>query len=185
MRTTEDAHRSLRRWAAMVFPEPWDVQPERKEGLGRPSVVVIEASPQTNTGSAYIRDVSRDFDIFCYPVGVEGDPGASKREANQIAELLDRAMTAGVKLPTNTWYSYSMRIPAFDYAAVAWTDGLPDGTLPYDFYPAANWDVSVNIDPDDDTLFTVMGSVRLRWRVTGDTRHLEGPLLQDVVIHHP
>lgn len=185
MRTLTDAHRSLRRWASVVFPEPWDVQPERKENLGRPSVVVVPIPVQSNTGSAYIRDVQRDFNIYAYPNGVEGDPGASKAEADAIAEILDRAITAGVQLTGGEWYSYSMRIPAFDYDGVPVTEGLPDGSVPYDFYPASNWDVDVRVDPDDDTLYTVLGSVRLRWRVTGDVRYLDGAVLQDVVITHP
>lgn len=185
MRTSTDAHRSLRRWAGVLFPEPWDVQPQRTENLGRPSVVVIPASPQTNTGSAYIRDQGRDFDIFAYPSGVEGDSGTSQREAETVAELLDAGMTRGIKLLSGEWYSYSMRIPVFDYDGIAWTDPLPDDAVPYDYYPAANWSVETRVDPDDDTLFTVLASIRLRWRTVGDTRRFEGAVLQDVVLNGP
>lgn len=168
-----------------LMPEPWDVQPERKEGLGRPSVVVIPASPKANTGSAYVRDHGQDFDIFTYPVGVEGDPGLSRREAAELADFIDQAMTRGVKLEDGTWYSYSMRIPVFDYTGIAWTDGLDALALPYDYYPAVNWTIESRVDPDDDTLYTVMGSVRLRWHTLGDVRRFDGAPLQDVVLNQP
>lgn len=185
MNTQLNAHRSLRRWVGTLLPEPWDVQAERREGLGRPSAVIIPASPKANTGSAYVRDHGQDFDIFAYPPGVEGDSGASRREALELAELIDAAMTCGMKLTDGSYYSYSLRVPVFDYTGIEWEDSLPDGAVPYDFYPAINWTIEPRVDPDDDTLYTVMASVRLRWHTMGDQRRFDGATLQDAVLHHP
>lgn len=184
MQTPEDALRSLRRWLGIVLPAPWDVRYQKTEEMGRPAAVVLPAIPQANTGSAYIRDVNQSYDLFVYPEGVEGDPAQSRQEAEQVKQTLDLAMTRGVKIDT-AYYSYCLRIPVFDYAGLAWNEPQPDSAVPYDFYPVSLWSVDVRVDPDDDTLFTVLGSCRLSWKTFGDVRRFDGATLQDVQLTGP
>lgn len=184
MRTPEDTLRSLRRWFGILLPEPWDVQYQRDEATTRPSAFVQPATPQSNTGSAYVRDVSRSYDAFLYPEGFEGEPARSRAEAEQLAHLVDAAMTQGLRLPEGGYYSRSMRLPVYDYAGVDWDYALPSDAVPYDQYPVDQWSVEARIDPDDDTLFTVVVSARIRWRMAGDTAHHEGRPLQDVLTRY-
>lgn len=184
MRTPEDALRSLRRWLGIVLPEPWDVRYQKTEDMGRPSAVVLPAIPQSNTGSAYIRDVNQSYDLFVYPDGIEGDPAQSRQQAERVKSDLDLAMTRGVKV-ADAYYSYSMRIPIFDYDGIAWNQPQPDGAEPFDYYPVQQWSVETRPDPDDDTLFTVLCSLRLVWRAMGDVRRFDGATLQDVQLTGP
>jgi hypothetical protein len=149
--------------------------------MGRPSAVVVQAIPQNNTGSAYVRDVSQDYDAFLYPVGTEGQPVASRIEAERLKHQVDMAMTQGLKVG-DVYYSRTMRLPAFDYDGVPWNEGLPPGAEPYDYYPVSNWSVEVRPDPDDDTLYTVLVNLRLQWRVDGDTSRFAGATLQRVSV---
>lgn len=183
MRTNEDALRSLRRWFGFVLPEPWDVQYVRDENLDRPSAIVQPATPMTNTGSAFVREMRRDFDIFIYPEGKEGDPMYSRTEAEQVASMIDKAMCQGFMIGAVD-YSYSMRIPAFDYAGIPWDEALPADARPYDYFPVISWDVETRIDPDDDSLFVVSCGAKLLWRGNGDMRRFRGPLLEDVTVNH-
>lgn len=177
-----DVLRSLRLWLAQLLPEPWDLQYERVE-IERPAGFVIPTTPKSNTGSAYIRQHSRDFDIFLYPPGFEGEPAHSRVEAERLAHFIDETMSRGFRGEAG-YVHYAMRLPVYDYADVLWNESLPDDATPFDFLPVSSFDVNSRVDPDDDTLFTVVASLRVSWTTDGDTRRFEGPLLQDVSLFY-
>lgn len=185
MRTSVDALRSVRRFFGQVFPEPWDIRYTRSEEMVRPSGTVAAIGPQPNTGSAYVRDVMRDFEIFLYPPGVEGDVSTSRIEAETVAATVERALTRGFVPAGGEARSYSLRLPVFDYAAIPLTQGLPALAVPYDYLVLQNLTIQPRVDPDQDDLFTVVVDMRIHWRTDGDTRRFEGALLQSVPLGNP
>lgn len=195
MRTSVDALRSVRRWFGQVLdgyeaakPGPdvlWDIRYTRSEEMVRPSGTVATIGPQPNTGSAWVRDVTRDLEIFLYPLGVEGDVSASKLEAESVAAFVEAGLTRGFVPPAGEARSYSMRIPVFDYDAIPITQGVVALTAPYDYLVIQNVSVEPRVDPDQDDLFTVIVDLRAHWRTDGDTRRFEGADLLDVFIGDP
>lgn len=176
-----DVLRSIRRWFGVLLPEPWDLQFQREDAVERPTGFVVPAIPAQNSGSAYVRNELRDFDVFLYPDTEEGNPALARVQAEQLAEEVKQAMTRGIKLEGGGYYSRTMRLPVYDYEGIAWDQTTPDDVQPFDLLPVSNFDVEVRIDPDDDTLFTVVVSLRLHWVSDGDTSRLEGATLQDVI----
>lgn len=186
MRTPEDTLRSLRRFVGKVLGPDYDVQFARTEELERPGAVVRRIGRVLNTGSAYVRDVQGDYQVFIYPPGVEGDASASLIESERVISLMDKAVTAGSVGPPR---SYSLRIPVFDYDGVPLGSSLethgaarvpPVAPVPYDYLVASNWSVDGMVDPDDDTLFTVTAYIRLAWRQDGDIERTQGPALKEI-----
>jgi hypothetical protein len=178
--TPEDLIRSVRRWFGVVLPEPWDIQYQRTDDLDRPSVIVQPSTGQLTSGSAYIRQNQRDFQAFVYPTGFEGDPPRSRVEAEGFAYTLERAMAQGFKPDGLVYYSRALRLPVFDYADVPWDQGQPSDALPYDYLPVANFGTDVRVDPDDDSLFTVVVDMRITWTTLGDISRFDGPLMTDM-----
>lgn len=174
-----DVYRSLRRWYGMLLPAPWDIWYARNEVSQRPSGFVIPATPGTQTGSAFVRDNSRSFDAFLYPPGIEGNPFASRDEAEQIGAAIKRAWANGLYIG-DAYYSRTMRLPVFDHEGVAWDSDVAPDAEPFDHLPVSDLSVNVTVDPDDDTLYTVAVSQRIDWTQDGDVSRLEGRLLQDV-----
>lgn len=175
--------RSLQGWFGRLLPEPWDVQLQRTEAMQRPCMVVHPSTPEATRGSAFVRDTNRDYEFFVYPVGYVRNPARSRMEAENTARTIGRAFDRGLKI-SGVYFSYAMRIPLFDYTAVAWDAPLPNGAVPFDYLALSNLTIDVRTDPDEDDLFTLIGSVRTRWMNHGDLRRYDGPLIQDVVVNH-
>lgn len=180
MNTPEDLIRSVRRWFGVVLPEPWDIQYQRTDDLERPSVIVQPSTGQLTSGSAYIRQNQRDFQAFVYPTGFEGQPMQSRVEAEGVAHTLERAMAQGFLTAPRVYYNRALRLPVFDYDGIPWDQGQPDGVVPYDHLPVANFSTDVRVDPDDDSLFTVVVDMRVTWTTHGDISRFDGPILTDV-----
>lgn len=176
----EDVLRSLRLWLSHVLQAPWDIWYSRDEVTERPGAFVQPSTPGTNSGSAYVRDHTRDYSIFAYPPGFEGEPAASRREAEQLTEYIDTAMSRGVV--DGAYVSRTMRIPAYDYSTIPWDEAQPEDAEPFDFMPIHNWNIEVRVDPDDDALFTVMANLRVAWSTDGDLTRMVGPTLLDVSV---
>lgn len=176
----DDVLRSIRRWLGLLLPEPWDIQYVNDEDAERPSGFVIPATRTTNPGgSAYVRDFARDFDAFLYPPGVEGDPMASRVEAERLAHLVERAFNQGVTVE-GARISRTMRLPVWDHADVPWDQDIPEGREPFDMLPIRGFSVEARVDPDDDSLYTVVATFQATWRDDGDVSRFDGPVLQDV-----
>lgn len=175
----DDVLRSLRRWFGMMLPEPWDIQYQRDENMDRPCGVIVPATPSTSAGSAYVRDNQRDFDIFLYPLGFEGQPARSRLEAEDLADQVKRAWFRGL-VTDDGRYSYAFRLPVYDHAGVSFDEDVAPGAIPFDHLPVSNLDIEARIDPDDDSLFTVVIGLRVQWTEDGDTRRFEGPVLQEI-----
>lgn len=174
-----DALRSLQLWLSHVLPVPWDLQIARSE-VERPSGIIRQIGPEPSNGSAYVRDNQADYEVFLYPLGIEGEPVQSELEARRLVADLKKAMTQGVIVTVPAYQSYCLRIPVFDYDDVPWNEDLPPAAASYDFFPVSNFTVEARVDPDDDTLFTVVMDLRMSWRTDGDISRTKGTILQDV-----
>ena len=185
MRSADDAIRSIKRWLGVLLPEEWDVQLRRDEAMTRPSAVVVPVGPMLVAGSAFVRDLQRDFQVYLWPEGKRDDPGFGRQEAELLAGLLERAIGQGLA------GARSMRIPVYDYSATPWDQALPDGAVPYDFLVISDVQIDARQDPDDDDLFTVLFQLRARWRAVGDLSRFQkadgspGNLIQDVLVEGP
>lgn len=179
----DDVLRSLRRWFGVLLPAPWDLQYQRDENMDRPCGVIVPAVPTSTAGSAYVRHNQRDFDIFLYPVGFEGDPSRSRWEAEQLADQVRQAWHRGLVVG-GVRYSYTLRLPVYNHTAVPYNADVPVAAVPFDHLPVSNFDVEPRIDPDDDTLFTVVVGLRVRWSEDGDTRRYDGSILREIWMQH-
>lgn len=168
MRSSNDAIRSIKLWLSFVLDEEWDVQLRRDEGMDRPSAVIVPVGPVLSSGSAYVRDLQRDFQAYLWPKGKDGDPGYGSVEAESLATLLERALSQG-----GHGGARAMRIPVFDYDGVPWDQGLPDGAERYDFLLIEDVQIDARQDPDDDDLYTVTLKLRARWRADGDVTRFQ------------
>lgn len=162
MRTANDAARSIKRWVAQVLPEQWDVQLRREESMQRPSAVLVPVGPVFTEGSAYVRDMQREFQIYLWPEGKADDPNFGRQEAEELADTLLVALQQGAA------GGRSMRLPVYDYSGVPWDQALPSGALPYDFLLVSDVQADARQDPQDDDLFTVTFKLRVRWHDDGD-----------------
>jgi hypothetical protein len=173
-----DVLRSVRRWYGKLLPAPWDIQYQRDE-IQRPGGFVVPSTPVVSSGSAYVREWSLDFDVFLYPDGFEGEPARSRIEAEQLRSTVMLAWNRGIAS-----YSRTMRLPVFDYLALDWDEAPADDAVPFDHLPVSNVDVAVRVDPDDDSLFTVVTGLRVRWTGDGDLSRFSGAILQNVVVRN-
>lgn len=164
------ALRSVRRYLGLVLPSPWDVQYVRHEPQLRPLAVVRLVGPRMTSGSAYVRRYTQNVEVFAYPAGVESDVATSEVEAQQVANLILRAFDAG-SVPAG---GYSLRVPFFDYSAIAPGGVLPGGAKPFDYLVLSNLSGTVRQDPETDDLYTVMVDLRVGWSDDGDTRRFGG-----------
>lgn len=177
-----DALRSIQRFLSFVLAAPWDLAYTRTEQMARPCGTITPIGQERRTGSAYVRDVERDFEIFLYPPGTEGQPEPSRLEAERLATSLATALERGNPAAG----SRSMRIPLYDYAAIAWDEGQPNGATPYGFLVLKrNFTVEPRVDPDDSDLFTIVCILTATWRVDGDRSRFEGTTLADVTLPNP
>ncbi len=179
----DDVLRSVRRFFGMLLPEPWDIQYQRDENMDRPCGVIVPAAPTASTGSAYIRDSQRDFDVFLYPTGFEGQPARSRLEAEALADSVKQAIQRGL-VTDDGRYSYSYRLPVFDHTDVDFDEDVLPDAVPFDHLPVSNVDIEPRIDPDDDTLFTVVVGLRVQWSEDGDTSRHDGIPLQEIWTQH-
>jgi hypothetical protein len=160
-----DVLRSLSRWIGGILPATYDVQPVRVETAERPSAIVRAVAPMPTGGrSAYVREWQRDYEVFIYPPGVEGDAFASLIEAEQLATSLMQVIEYGGA------GSYTMRLPTFNYSDIPLSEGQLPGAKPFDHLPMSNVSVDVRVDPEDDTLYTLVLDLRVSWSRDGDTR---------------
>lgn len=180
-RTEISALRSMKRAIGRTLPAPWDVQLRRAEPNKRPLCVVRFLGPTTSTGSAYVREFEKLCEIFAYPEGVEGDATRSELEARRISDTLLRALDTG----NANAGTKALRVPFFDYSAVADDAVLPDNAAPFDYLVLSQVTVEVRNDPDADDLFTVMLNMRINWRADGDVSRFDGQTWQDIQIPQP
>ncbi len=175
----DDVLRSLRKWFAALLPAPWDLQYQRDENMDRPCGLIVPAAPASSSGSAFLRDNQRDFDVFLYPLGFEGEPARSRHEAELLADSVKQAWHRGIKVGA-VRYSYAFRMPVFNHTGIAFNVDVAPGAVPFDHLPVSSLNVEPRIDPDDDTLFTVVIGLRIRWTEDGDTRRHDGLLLDEI-----
>jgi hypothetical protein len=175
----DDVVRSVRRWVGLWLPEPWDIQYQKDDDMERPAGLLVPATRVDSTGSAFLRDYQRDFDLFLYPTGFEADQLRSRVEAERLADEARRAFEQGVMVG-GVRISRTMRLPVWDHADVDWDQDIPSGRDPFDWLPVRAFGVEARVDPDDDTLFVVVATFRIVWSGDGDLSRLDGPTLQDV-----
>lgn len=178
------AHRSLQRYVSTVLPEPWDVQPARKEPQTRPLAVVRPLGANPSTGTAYVREYSPPFEVLLYPpTAGEGEPWSNEQVAHLWFRKMFRAIEAGHGDGPDK--GYSMRIPLYDYTGVPMDSGLPSDAIPIDYLCVQGLDGMVRQDPQQDDLYTVAIDFRLNWRDDGDLSRFDGATLQGIGLRGP
>lgn len=167
----------------------YDVAFVRDDNMARPLATVRPVGPETQDGSAYVRTIRQDYEVYVYPPGRENEPQFTELEARAVAFRVVHALGSG------GFGALAARMPVYDYSAVLVTTAetpnpipagyrLPDDAEPYDYLPVSNLNVDPRQDPDEDDLATIVVDLRLSWMRHGDVRRFEGPLLMDVRIAH-
>lgn len=173
-------HRSLQLYLSVILAEPWDVQPVRKEPQTRPLAVVRPVGPAPSTGSAYVREYEQPYEIFVYPLGVEGNPWGSEVEARRVMDTILRAFDSGAGTGKNR--GYALRVPLFDYSAIPDDGNVPLAQQPIDYLVLRSPTGEARPDPEADDLFVVMIDFRVNWRNDGDTRRFAGTILEEIPV---
>lgn len=168
-------HRSLQRFLSTILAEPWDVQPTRREPQTRPLCVVRPLPTVGTRGTAYVREFTRPIEVMAYPLGVDGDPWAAELAAGAVFQTLIRAFDSG--FGSGVTRGYAMRVPLFDYSGVAAGAAIPDDQAPLDYLVVQNLDGSVQQDPEQDDLFTILIDFQVNWRDDGDVSRFDGATL--------
>jgi hypothetical protein len=174
--TTEDVLRSLKRYVAAILDQGddvYDVKLNREEYTDRPMAVVRALGDTLFDGSRHTIDITQPFEVFVYPPIADADePITSSLKAQRTAQLLAEGFTAGV-LPGR-----AMRVPIWNYDGVAWNAAASGPQV--GFARMEGFSTQVMVDPDDDSVFTVMLNMRLTWRHAADRRGYTGPTAASV-----
>lgn len=174
--TTEDVMRSLKRYVASILDQAddvYDVRLGREEYTQRPMAVVRTLGDTLFSGPRHTMDITQPFELFVYPTIDDPDePVTNSLKAQRTAQLLAEGFSSGV-LPGR-----SMRVPVWSYEGVAWNAAASGPQV--GFAAVEGLSAQVAVDPDDDSLFTVMINMRLKWRAAADRRGYSGRLTEAV-----
>jgi hypothetical protein len=163
-------HRSMQRWLSLVLPADWDVQPTRKEPQFRPLAVVRPINATPSSGTAYVREYDQPYEIFLYPLPIEGEPWASEQIARSFMTAVLRALDSGYAPAA----SKALRIPLYDYTGVPADQALPVAAPILDYLVVRLPSAQVQQDTEQDDLYTVVMDLRVNWRDDGDTTRFVG-----------
>lgn len=161
MRTNADALRSLKRYAALMLGDDWEVRLPGEEGtFERPFArVVVADAAQYRAATKYLTEAFAPFAVYTYPA-----KGATADEALMgalgVEEMLFQGFHVGVPDEGSP-----MRVPLYDY------DGVPLSEpslarFEHDYLRVSDLSTRHFADPDDRTLWSVVTDVRLSWRRT-------------------
>lgn len=181
----EDTWRSLKRWLALAFTDPWTIRLEQAQYVEeeRPLIVVEPIGDMNRTGvqptiPSRPQVVAQTFVITAYPALVD-DPREARVLAEETLWLLDEIVTVGW-VEDDVPVGGPLRIPVWDYEAVP--VGGPDrgNAHALDEWSQMAWVETWNgltiPDPQDDRRFTVPYTLRLSWQA--DSRYVPGDPVQ-------
>ena len=177
-RTTTDALRSVKKYATEFLPDDYDVRLSVDQGnWDRPSALVDVITPQTIQGGPKTFQVTQAFTLYLWPSRDEDDTDASRLAAYRAEEAVVQAIQVGGQLGGRP-----RRIPLWDYDDVDLSEPVPedreDGYL-----RVVDFGTEVRRDPDDDTAWTVVATVRVTWTRLGEGKEeLEGPTVTSVPV---
>ena len=175
MRTTADALRSLKRYAALVLGDEWEVRLWDEPGkFAFPFARVAKVGPTLMTGPKIHTDVVQPFALHCYPPP-DDSLEVAVLQAEQVEEILYIGFREGVS------GGYPMRVPLFDYGMVP---GEGAGAVavarePHDYLRVEDFSVNRLADPTDERLISVVCDVRCGWR---RSPLATGNVVQDVTV---
>lgn len=184
MRQVYDAHRSLTRLMAELFPD-WDIWAAKVEPQeGRPYAVVrqIQVPDIAHSGRAIVQ-LDQPFIVYLYPA-LSQDALAGHLQKLQVEETLFQAF----------FVDHAMRLPLYDYstggpdgALIPWEQPGPlepgvaafdaDGNpVAYDMVQVTQYQINSAQDAEDERRWAITLTLRLAWRRHG--RLISGPPVQ-------
>lgn len=164
MRTTTDGLRSVKRYVSLALGPDWEVRLSNEKGaFRRPFARVLLLPGITFPAQSFVVvKVIATMQIVAFPKrGVS--PDASQLAAMDVVEQLWVAF-GGPGVAEGHIY----RVPLYDYAGVpiSGPDSGVDEThrQPHDYMRVeAPPSVDPNVDPDDDSLWSVTANIRMSW----------------------
>lgn len=185
MNSTSDVHRSVRSWAAAALGSPpWRVRLSDAIPVtpsNRPVAYVDIAAPaRTMQASASVPQGSVQrmaaFTVMAFPA-IGDTPAQSHIEADRVADLLERAVTMGVRQPIGPFVAdtqpsvgpHPMHIPIFDFAGVSLEGDAAARSLPPDAQPFTwanvplGYSTQTTGDPSDPRRFSVELDMQVMW----------------------
>ena len=159
-RTTADALRSLKKYAALVLGGEWEVRLWDEPGnFAFPFARVAKVGPTLMTGPKSHTDLVQPFAIHCYPPAQERLEVAVLK-AEVVEELLYTGFREGVA------QGAPMRVPLYDYGLVPEIGaGATAGVRhPSDYLRVDDLSINRMHDPTDERLISVVADVRCTWR---------------------
>ena len=178
-RTTADALRSLKRYAALALGSEWEVRLWDEPGnFAFPFARVAKVGPTLMTGPAIHTDVVQPFAIHCYP------PAQERLEVAVLrAEVVEEKLYTGFRIGVSE--GRPMRVPLYDYTLVPETGAgaVAISRYPHDYLRVDDLSINRLHDPTDERLISVVADVRCSWRRSG--RVPTGTkLVQEVLVQH-
>lgn len=150
----------------------------------RPCGVVMPSGPTQATSPHFrIAENNRPFSIYVYPEQ-GGSPKLAVMEALRVEAVIKAAFQKGGQ------GGRPMRIPVFDFSAIAdegesilEDDGEGGEKEPdvYQYVRVMDASVDHKADPDDETLQTVFGNFRVKWRDKGE-EYPNSPKLEEISV---
>lgn len=187
--TQNDAHMSLRRWAALILGNtlagnPWTVvtQEQAVPDERRPVAVVAPATELTvlfarQTSVAGDVRVQQGLVVTAYTEMTDSDGAAlstraARRRATEVSDLLMNGLLIGLEDDDGSALCGPMDIPIYDYdgVAVEGPERGPGPNRPYGMMEALSSSSEPIPDPDDDRRWTVVLNLRLAWWRAGRAR---------------
>lgn len=185
----DDAHLSLRRWAALVLGDtlagdPWTVvtQEQAVPDESRPVAVVAAVTPctpieyrQTIPQGAVRLQQGFVTTVYLEMADAEGKaltPRTARRRATQVADLLLNALTVGLEADDGSALCGPFDVPLYDYSAVE-IEGPERGAgpdTPYGMMDCLSSSTEPIGDPDDDRRWCVVLNTRFAWWRAGRDR---------------
>lgn len=182
MRTPNDILRSLGIYLWSSLGDEWEVRFGDLEGdFKRPYLKVESASPMSprvlNTAVAECRQT---FSVVAYPIE-QVDNELARLEAGRVQELFFQAFAVGTRAdalgyPNNSGLpdvtarrAHPLRIPIWNCEGIPLDQPVPDDARDPRDFARVDQDPSFNVlegaarDDEAETLYTVVGEVRLTW----------------------
>jgi hypothetical protein len=163
----------VKRYVAVALGDEWEVRISREEGaFARPFARVWQVAGTTYplTSGRWLSDMVQPFVIAAYPEQGR-DPDEALLKAQKVENCLYRAFRVGVE------NGRAMRVPLYNYYRVRnWDAGT---WYPKAFMRVNDLSTQPFVDPDEDTLWTVVCDVRLTWRRIAETIP-SSPILESV-----
>lgn len=189
MRLDEDAQRSVRRWCASMFGQPWRVRLDMGNQKFKRPFVLIDTPVGRTMPAGGVDTVRPTMPVVIQAFPVEFvDPFAAKMEAERAGEVIKNAILIGVQDALDpTVRGYRQRIPLWDYMD---EENVPlplegEGSIsmrrtPRDYLEVVDgWSVEVLPEASPDQLWNVNVVMSVRW-FRNAREPLGGPALSEV-----